>query len=175
MVETFRALRHRNFRLFWSGLAISAAGTWMQIVSQSLLVLKITRGSTLALGSISLTQALAFVLFSLVGGSIADRVDKRHLLMFTQAGSAILAIALGLLTQSGVIQLWMILVLAFLNAVLLSFDQPARGALVSVLVPREDLENAISLQKWYLTGLPDSGQRSPDLESQGSDSPSTSF
>ena len=152
MVNTFRALRHRDFRLFWGGLAVSAVGTWMQIVAQSLLVLKITHGSAFALGSVSLAQALAFFLFALVGGSIADRMDKRHLLMFTQVSSAALAILLGFLTQSGVIQLWMILVLAFLNGTLLSFDQPTRGALVSALVPKEELGNAISLQAMIFNG-----------------------
>jgi MFS family permease len=152
MIKAFRALRHRDFRLFWGGLAVSAVGTWMQIVAQSLLVLKITHGSAFALGSVSLAQASAFFLFALIGGNIADRVDKRHLLMFTQASSASLAILLGFLTQSGLIQLWVILVLAFLNGTLLSFDQPARGALVSVLVPKEDGGNAISLQAMIFNG-----------------------
>ena len=82
--KTFRALRHRDFRLLWLGLTVSAVGTWMQIVAQSLLVLKITHGSAFALGTVSLAQALAFFLFALVGGSIADRLDKRRLLLFTQ-------------------------------------------------------------------------------------------
>ena len=107
----------------------------MQIVAQSLLVLKITHGSAFALGTVSLAQALAFFLFALLGGSVADRFDKRRLLLLTQSGSATLAILLGFLTWFGIIQLWMILVLAFLNGTLLSFDQPARGALVPVLVP----------------------------------------
>ncbi len=150
--KTFRALRHRDFRLLWVGLAVSAVGTWMQIVAQSLLVLKITHGSAFALGTVSLAQALAFFLFALVGGSVADRIDKRRLLLLTQTGSAALAILLGFLTLFGVIQLWMILVLAFLNGTLLSFDQPARGALVPVLVPGEDLGNAISLQAMIFNG-----------------------
>jgi MFS family permease len=99
-----------------------------------------------------LAQALAFFLFALVGGSVADRINKRRLLIFTQSTSAVLAILLGFLTLFGVIQLWMILVLAFLNGTLLSFDQPARGALVPVLVPREDLGNAISLQAMVFNG-----------------------
>jgi MFS family permease len=150
--KTFRALRHRDFRLLWVGLAVSAVGTWMQIVAQSLLVLKITHGSAFALGTVSLAQALAFFLFALVGGSVADRLDKRRLLLFTQSGSAGLAILLGLLTLFNVIQLWMILVLAFLNGTLLSFDQPARGALVPVLVPKDDLANAVSLQAMIFNG-----------------------
>src|SRR5271169_1742320 len=86
--KTFRALRHRDFRLLWIGLTVSAIGTWMQIVAQSLLVLKITHGSAFALGTVSLAQALAFLLFALVGGSVADHLDKRRLLLFTQTGSA---------------------------------------------------------------------------------------
>jgi len=150
--KTFRALRHRGFRLLWVGLAVSAVGTWMQIVAQSLLVLKLTHGSAFALGSVSLAQALAFFLFALVGGSFADRLDKRRLLLFTQTASATLAILLGFLTLFGVIQLWMILVLAFLNGTLLSFDQPTRGALVPLLVPVEDLGNAVSLQSMIFNG-----------------------
>lgn len=150
--KTFRALRHCDFRLLWVGLAVSAIGTWMQIVAQSLLVLKITQGSALALGTVSLAQALAFFLFALVGGSVADRIDKRRLLLCTQSGSAALAILLGFLTLYGVIQLWMIVVIAFLNGTLLSFDQPTRGALVPLLVPKEDLGNAISLQSMIFNG-----------------------
>lgn len=150
--KTFRALRHRDFRLLWIGLAVSAVGTWMQIVAQSLLVLKITHGSAFALGTVSLAQALAFFLFALVGGSVADRIDKRRLLLFTQTSSAALAIVFGFLTFFAVIQLWMILVVAFLNGTLLSFDQPSRGALVPALVPSEDLGNAISLQSMIFNG-----------------------
>jgi MFS family permease len=150
--KTFRALRNRDFRLLWLGLAVSAVGTWMQIVAQSLLVLKITNGSAFALGTVSLAQALAFFLFALIGGSVADRFDKRRLLLFTQSSAAALAILLGFLTLFGVIQLWMIFVLAFLNGTLLSFDQPARGALVPVLVSKEDLGNAIGLQSMIFNG-----------------------
>jgi MFS family permease len=146
LASTFRSLRHRNFRLLWIGLGVSAIGTWMQIVALSLLVLKITHGSAFALGTVSLAQALAFFCFALVGGSVADRMDKRRLLRFTQSTSAGLAILLGVLTWAGLIQFWMILVVAFLNGTVLSFDQPARSALVSTLVPREDLLSAISLQ-----------------------------
>jgi predicted MFS family arabinose efflux permease len=150
--KTFRALRHRDFRLLWIGLAVSAIGTWMQIVAQSLLVLKITRGSAFALGCVSLAQASAFFLFALVGGSVADHIDKRRLLLWTQSGSACLAMLLGSLTYLGAIKLWMIIGIAFFNGVLLSFDQPARGALIPLLVPREDLGNAISLQSMIFNG-----------------------
>ena len=148
----FRVLRHREFRLFWAGLAISATGTWMQIVALSLLVLKITRGSAFALGTVLLTQALSFFLFALIGGTVADRLDKRRVLLLTQSTSAGLAILLGILTRTGLIQIWMILVISFLNGTLLSFDQPARGALVTELVPKDELMNATSLQANLFSG-----------------------
>jgi predicted MFS family arabinose efflux permease len=156
-LNTFRALRYRYFRLLWIGLAVSAVGTWMQIVALSLLVLKITHGSAFALGTVSLAQALSFFLFALVGGSVADRFDKRRLLLFTQCTSAGLAILLGVLTWAGVIEFWMILVISFLNGTVLSFDQPARGALVSGLVAKEDLMNAISLQSTVFNGAAAAG------------------
>jgi len=150
--KIFRALRHRDFRLLWIGLAVSAVGTWMQIVASSLLVLKITHGSAFALGSVSLAQASAFFLFAMIGGSFADRIDKRRLLLFTQAAASTLSLVLGFLTLFGVIRLWMMFGLAFLNGTLLSFDQPARSALVPVLVRKEDLGNAISLQSMIFNG-----------------------
>ena len=150
--KTFRALRYRDFRLLWIGLIASAVGTWMQIVAQSLLVLNITHGSAFALGSVSLAQALSFFLFALIGGGVADHFDKRRLLLCTQSISAGLAILLGILTLTGVIRLWMILILAFVNGTVLSFDQPARAVLVPMLVPPEDLMNAISLQSMVFNG-----------------------
>ena len=118
----------------------------MQIVARSLLVFKIMHGSALALSTVSLVQALSFFAFALIGGSVADRFDTRRLVFLTQSTSAALAVVLGILTISGTIQFWMILLITFLDGIVLSFDQPARGALVPALVPREDLMNAISLQ-----------------------------
>ena len=151
-LQTFRALRHRNFGILWISLIISSIGTWMQIVAQSLLVLKITHNSALALGTVSLAQATSFFLFALVGGSFADRIDKRRLLFFTQSLSMILAFVLGVLTFTGVVQVWMIVLIAFCSGTVLSFDQPTRSALIPVLVPREDLMNAISLQSIVFNG-----------------------
>lgn len=151
-MQTFRALHYRNFRLLWISLIVSSVGTWLQIVSQSLLVLKITHNSPLALGIVSLAQAASFFLFALIGGSIADRTDKRHFLLITQSLSMLLAFILGLLTITGTIQVWMIVVLAFCSGTVLSFDQPARSSLIPMLVPREDLMNAISLQATVFNG-----------------------
>src|SRR5579871_669706 len=93
-LQTFRALHYRNFRLLWISLIVSSVGTWMQIVAQSLLVLQITHGSALALGIVSLAQSLSFFLFALIGGSVADQVDKRRFLLVTQSLSMCLAFLL---------------------------------------------------------------------------------
>jgi MFS family permease len=147
-----RALRHRDFRLLWIGLVVSAIGTWMQIVAQALLVLDIAHGSPVALGAVSLAQALAFFAFSLFGGAVADRVDKKRLLLVTQGLGMAFAAILGALTAARVVQVWMVVALAFLNGAALSFDQPARAALVPELVPAEDLFGALSLQSIVFTG-----------------------
>ena len=149
---TFRALRHRNFRLLWSGLAFSAVGTWMQIVAQSLLVLDLTHGSAIALGAVSLTQAAAFLLFAPLGGSAADHFDRRRLLFVTQSLMMGLAVLLGILTATGAIRFWMIPLVAFASSATLSFDQPTRNALAASLVPREAMLNAISLQAAVFNG-----------------------
>ncbi len=151
-IQTFRALRYRNFTLLWISLIVSSIGTWLQIVSQSLLVLRITHNSPLALGVVSLAQAASFFLFAFIGGSIADRSDKRRFLLITQSLSLLLAFVLGVLTITGSIQVWMIVVLAFCSGTVLSFDQPARSSLVPVLVPREDLMNAVTLQSVVFNG-----------------------
>lgn len=124
----------------------------MQIVAQALLVLHLTGGSALALGTVSLSQAMAFFLFAPVGGAIADRLDKRRLLLVTQSFVLLLAVALGALTLLGLVRLWVIVVLAFCSGATLSFDQPARAALIPSLVPPGDLMNAVSLQSIIFSG-----------------------
>jgi MFS family permease len=147
-----RVLRHRDFRLLWLGLVGSAIGTWMQIVAQALLVLRLSGGSALALGVVALAQALAFLAFSLFGGVVADRVDKRRLILLTQTLCMAFAATLGVLTWLHVVRVWMVVVLAFLQGVALSFDQPTRAALVPDLVPKEDLFGAFALQSIVFTG-----------------------
>jgi MFS family permease len=152
MSGAFGALRHRDFRLLWVGLFVSATGTWMQIVAQALLVLRLTGGSAVALGTVSLAQAVAFFLFAPMGGAIADRFDKRRLLLVTQSLLLLLAAGLGALTLLGLVRLWMIVALAFCGGALLSFDQPARAALIPSLVPPGELMNAVSLQSIIFSG-----------------------
>jgi predicted MFS family arabinose efflux permease len=143
---TFRALRHPHYRTLWIGILASGLGTWMQIVAQSLLVLRITGNSAVALGTVSLAQASAFFFFAPLGGTFADRHDKRRLLFRTQTLLMLIAFTLAALTATGSIRLWMVIVLGFTSGVLLSFDQPARASLLPLLAPPEDLTNAISLQ-----------------------------
>ncbi len=133
-------------------MILSSIGAWVQIIAQSLLVLQLTNNSGVALGLISFTHAIPFVAFSLVGGGIADRVDKRRLLLYTQSLQVMYAFLLGVLTLTGLVQFWHLLLFAFLLGVTLSVDQPARFALIPSLVPREDLFNAISLQSIVFNG-----------------------
>src|SRR5258708_5964012 len=148
----FRVVRHRDFRLLWGGLVVSAVGTWMQIVAQAVLVLDISHGSAWALGAVALAQAMAFLTFALFGGAVADRVDKRRLLLVTQSLCMVFAALLGVLTTLHLVKVWMVVVLAFLQGTALSFDQPSRAALVADLVPQEELLNAYSLQSIVFTG-----------------------
>lgn len=146
MHATFRSLRHRDFRALWLGLLLSASGSWLQLVGQSLLVLRLSGGSALALGAVSLAQGLAFFVFVLAGGVLADRFEPRRILLVTQSASLGLALGLSLLTVFGLVQVWSVVLLAFLSSAASSFDQPARAALLPRLVPHEDLANAVALQ-----------------------------
>ena len=127
-------------------------------MAQSLLVLQLSHGSAFALGCVSLSQASAFFLFALIGGGFADRLDRRRLLFVTQTCLMLIAVALGVLTVSGVATVPLIAAAAFLSGVILSFDQPARAALVSTIVPKEDLLNAVSLQSAVFNGAAVIGQ-----------------
>ncbi len=148
----FRSFAHRRFAIVWAGMACSAIGTWMQIIAQSLVTLRVTHGSAFALGGVLLAQAAPFLLFALIGGGIADAVDKRTLLLVSQSSLAALAALLGALTAAGRIELWMILAIAFLSGSILSADQPARAVLLPSLVPDAERTNAIALQSTVFQG-----------------------
>ncbi len=139
-----RALRNRNFRLFWSGNFLSNIGTWMQNVAQGWLVLLLT-GSAFWLGVVGFAGSIPFLLFTLFGGVIADRVDKRRLLLVTQTAMMILAFLLAGLAWFKVITVWEVAAIAFLNGTAMSMNAPSYQALVPKLVKREDLTNAIAL------------------------------
>lgn len=147
---TFSSLKVRNYRIFFIVQLISVTGTWMQSVAQSWLVLKLT-GSGLDLGITAALQFLPTLLFASFGGLIADRTDKRKLVMFTQSTAAGLALVLAALTLSGHVQLWMVWTLAFGLGLVNSFDTPARQSFVVEMVGRKQLSNAVSLNSAVFT------------------------
>jgi MFS family permease len=148
----YPALRHRNFRLIWSGLLVSNMGTWMQSVAQSWLIYKLTGNNPLYLGWLGLSFAIPMVVVPPLGGALADRVDRIKLLYVTQTCSLLLAALLAALTWSGGVRAWHILLTTFVGALLLAFDNPTRQALIPDLVPREHLLNALSLNSATFTG-----------------------
>jgi MFS family permease len=139
-----RALRHRNYRLFFFGQLISLVGTWMQQVAQGWLVLQITH-DPLWLGIVSVAQFGPVIIFGLFGGLIADQWPKRRILLATQTSSMLLAFALFLLTATGVVQVWQVMILAALLGITNSIDMPTRQAFAVEMVGREDVTNAVGL------------------------------
>lgn len=144
LTATFRALRTRNYRLFWFGQVVSQMGTWMQRVAQAWLVLQITN-SPLALGTIATVQFSPVLLFSLFGGVLADRVHKRRLLIVTQSVMAVQALLFALLTTFDLITLPQIYVLAAVLGVAAALDTPTRQAFIVEMVGPDDLANAVAL------------------------------
>jgi MFS family permease len=142
--QTFAALANPNFRLYFGGQAISLIGTWMQTVAQSWLVLQLT-GSATAIGLVVALQTLPVLLLGPYAGVVADRVDKRRLMVMLQAMMGVLALALGLLTITHVVTLWEVYVLALLLGLNNTFENPARQAFVLEMVGPKDLRNAVSL------------------------------
>jgi MFS family permease len=139
-----KALGNPNFRLFWSGNFLSNIGTWMQNVAQGWLVLILTN-SAFWLGVVGFAGSIPFLFFTLFGGVIADRVNKRRLLIVTQTVMMLLAFLLAALAYWKVITVWEVTVIAFLNGLALAMNQPSYQALVPQLVKRDDLTNAIAL------------------------------
>jgi len=142
--STFTSLRHRNFRLFFVGQLISFIGIWMQGVAQSWLVYDLTH-SRLLLGLVSALGSLPILAFSLYGGTLADRFDKRKLLFFTQCSAMIVAWTLGILVAFDWVRIWHILLLATLLGLDSAIDTPTRQSFIVEMVGREDLTNAIAL------------------------------
>jgi MFS family permease len=142
--QTFSSLSNRNYRRYFSGQAVSLIGTWMQTVAQSWLVLQLTSSGT-ALGLVVALQTLPVLLLGPYGGVVADRVDKRKLMIGLQAMMGVLALVLGLLTVTHVVTLWEVYLLAFLLGLNNTFENPARQAFVLEMVGPTELRNAVSL------------------------------
>jgi len=141
---TLRALKYRNFQLFFAGQLISLVGTWMQTVAQSWLVYSLTGSATL-LGLVSFASQIPVLLLSFLGGIAADRFSRRKIVIATQTASMLLAFILAFLTLTHRVEIWHLFVLAGLLGVVNSFDIPARQAFIMDMVGREDLINAIAL------------------------------
>jgi predicted MFS family arabinose efflux permease len=142
--DTFAALKHYNYRLWFIGQMVSLMGTWMQSTAQGYLIYQITN-SPVYLGLVGFVGGLPTWLFTLFGGVVADRIHRRTLMVITQTAMMILAFILAVLTFTHNVQPWHILILAFLLGVANAFDSPARVSFVIELVPRTDMTNAIAL------------------------------
>jgi len=150
-LNTFSALKHRNFRLFFFGQSVSLIGTWMQSLAQGWLVLKMTDSAFL----LSLVQAmgsLPILFLSLIGGVVADRVVKRNLLLVTQTLSLALALGLGVLVSLEVVQVWHVVAAATLLGVVNTFDIPGRQSFIIEMVGKDDLMNGIALNSAVFNG-----------------------
>ena len=147
----FLALDVRNYRLFFFGQVVSISGTWMQSVAQAWLVLQLTHSGG-ALGLVVALQTLPLLVGGAWGGVLADRLDKRRTLLATQSAAALLALALGLLTLTGAVTLWMVAGLAFGLGLVNAIDIPTRQAFVLEMVGRERLTNAVSLNGVVMNG-----------------------
>src|SRR5580692_12382930 len=142
----FRSLRGFNYRVWACGALVSNVGTWMQRIAQGWLVLtQLTHNNATAMGVVMALQSAPHLLLLPLTGFAADHFDRRKLLIGTQAAMGALAFGLGLLTISGIVQLWHVYVFAFLLGCVTAFDSPARHTFVAELVGENDLSNAVAL------------------------------
>lgn len=146
-----RALRHRNFKLFFSGQLISLIGTWMDNIAEAWLVYRLT-GSSLQLGGIGFCSQIPVFLLAPIGGAVADRYKRQRILVATQTLSMLLAGTLATLTLTGLVKVWHIYALAAGLGVVNAFDIPARQAFIVEMVTKEDLMNAIALNSSMFNG-----------------------
>src|SRR6266851_3513540 len=149
--QTFAALRHRNFRLFFAGQLVSLTGTWMQNTAQGWLVYQLT-GSKLLLGVVAAVGSAPMMLFSIWGGSVADRHPKRQIVLWTQSVMMVSALLFAALVATHQIRVWQILVLAAVGGLAMAFDMPARQAFMVEMTSRGDLMNALSLNSSIVNG-----------------------
>ena len=151
VATTFRALQHPNYRLFFAGQMISLVGTWMQSVAQSWLIYRLT-GSAALLGAVGFAGQFPVFLLASLGGIVADRYNRRRVLIATQTAAMLLAAALAALTLSGHVHEWHVFVLAAMLGLVNAIDIPARQAFVVELVERKDFMNAIALNSAMFNG-----------------------
>src|SRR3954467_1882642 len=142
--RTFSALKHRNFRLFFTGQLISFTGTWMTTTAQGWLVYQLT-GSKALLGIVAAAASAPMLIFATWGGWLADRYPKRSVIVCTQISSMILSLAMAALVWTKIVQPWQIVALAVFGGITMAFDMPARQSFIIEMTSRDDLMNAISL------------------------------
>lgn len=147
----FRALKHRNFRLFFGGQLTSLIGTWMQTVAQAWLVLKLTN-SPMMLGLVTFARFAPMLMVALFAGVVVDHVDRRRLLILSQTLLMLSAFALAALTWSGIVRVEHVIILAAFNGLVGAFDTPGRQSFVVEMVGIEDLPNAIALNSLIFNG-----------------------
>ena len=143
-LQVFRALRHRNFRWLWFSIATQAIGMGMQFLILGLLALQITKSSS-QLGLVIFSYGVPNLSFVMFGGIIADRMDRRRLLITSQTAVTILILFLAILTITDLVAIWHVYAVAFLLGTIQALNQPARMAIVTNIVPREDIMNAVAL------------------------------
>ncbi len=149
-LETFRALRHRNFRFLWLGQTGHSATLWMDQVARAVLILDLT-GSAMMLSLVITTRLVPILLFGILAGAVADRTDRRRLLLTTQCVTFSTYVFLGLAVTLGFIETWMVFVTAFIAGTAMAFNQPVRQSLIPMSVPKEDLLNAVALNSTALS------------------------
>jgi MFS family permease len=142
--RTFASLRHRDYRLYFAGNAVSFVGTWMQQIAAYWLVLDLT-GSPVAVGALALVQTLPVTAFALLGGAVADRVDLRRMIVACETVLAAVAVTLAALALTGALEVWELYALGLVQGVALALDAPARHTLVLRIVGPDDLPNAVAL------------------------------
>ena len=149
--RVFKAFQYRDFRLMWIGACTSAIGTWMQIVAQGWLIWELSHSARL-LALDPILQAVPILLFSLVGGVLADRFERRHMLIFSQCVQMACALLLTVLVGFHVVKVWHFLTCSFIVGFAQAFGGPAYSALIPTLVPKEDMPNAIALNSIQFNG-----------------------
>lgn len=148
----WRSFRHRNYRILFPANTVSNIGSWAQRIAQDWLVLELTNNNGTYLGLVTAVQFAPVLLFSLHGGAMADRIDKRKVLIATNVIGGSASIGLGLLVISDVVQLWHVFVLAGVLGIATAIDAPVRQAFTSELVGHDDLPNAVSLNSANFNG-----------------------
>lgn len=149
------ALGYREFRLLWFGLILSNTGSWMQMLAQGWLVVELANSPTLGpfyLGLVGFVRAMPVLALSGLAGALADRMDRRRLLVITQTVMATAALGLGALVALHVVRIWHVMIIAAISSAAAAFDAPTRQSLVPLLVGKEDLMNAIGLNSAAFNG-----------------------